>query len=77
MAFEKINVRGVNFANVTMDEAVETAKAFIAAGHGGRAIYTPNAEITQACIDDKTGGLFEVINSADMVIPDGAGVVLA
>jgi N-acetylglucosaminyldiphosphoundecaprenol N-acetyl-beta-D-mannosaminyltransferase len=40
-------------------------------------IFTPNADIIQKCLDDKTGRLFEVLNSADMVIPDGAGVVLA
>ena len=76
MEFERINIRGVDFANVTMDEAVEIAKKFIA-GNKNHAIYTPNAEIMQLCIDDKTGELFDIINSADMVIPDGAGVVLA
>ena len=76
--FEKINIRGVDFANVTMDETVEIAKSFINdAENKTHVIYTPNAEITQSCIDDKTGALFEIINSADMVIPDGSGIVLA
>jgi len=78
--FEKINIRGVNFANVTMDETMEIAKSLIIDSEKtniSKAIYTPNAEITQNCIDDKTGGLFDIINSADMIIPDGAGVVLA
>ena len=74
--FEKINIRGIDFANVTMDETMETAKSFIA-GNKTRVIYTPNAEIAQVCIDDKTGEMFDIINSADMIIPDGAGVVLA
>ncbi|MCL1792638.1 MAG: WecB/TagA/CpsF family glycosyltransferase [Oscillospiraceae bacterium] len=74
--FETINVRGIDFANVTMDEALEIAKSFIA-GNKNHAIYTPNAENTQMCLDDKTGNLFEIINSAEMVIPDGAGIVLA
>ena len=78
MEFEKINIRGVNVANVTMDEAVEIAKNYINnSKKKSRAIYTPNAEIMQTCIDDKTGELFNIINSADMIIPDGAGVVLA
>ena len=76
MDFPKINIRGVDFANVTPDEAAEIAKNFIA-GNKPRAIYTPNAEIVQACIDEKTGGFYDIINSADMVIPDGSGVVLA
>ena len=75
--FEKINIRGVDFANVTMDEAMQIAKSFIAENNKTHAIYTPNAEITQDCISDKTKKLYEIINSADMVIPDGAGVVLA
>jgi len=40
-------------------------------------IHTPNAEITQDCIGDKSGELYDIINSADMIIPDGAGVILA
>ena len=76
MEFERINIRGVDFANVTMNETLEIAKSFIAENKT-HAIYTPNAEIMQRCIDDKTGGLFKIINSADMIIPDGAGVVLA
>ena len=77
MEFEKTNIRGANFANVTMSEAVEIAKSFIAEKNKVHAIYTPNAEIMQKCIEDKTGGLFEILNSADMLIPDGSGVVLA
>ncbi|MCL2096376.1 MAG: WecB/TagA/CpsF family glycosyltransferase [Oscillospiraceae bacterium] len=75
--FEKINIRGVNFANITMDEAVGISKGFISEQNRTRVIYTPNAEITQSCIDDKTGDLYKIINSADIIIPDGAGVVLA
>jgi len=79
-----INIRGVNFANVTMGEAVETAKKFIDENKyenkgvfRARVIHTPNAEMVQSCIDDKTGDLYNIINSADLIIPDGAGVVLA
>ena len=73
---QKINVRGLDVSNVDMREALEFAKKNIEDGNTS-VIYTPNAEIAQLCIDDKSGGLFEVINSADMIIPDGAGVVLA
>lgn len=76
--FEKINIRGVDIANVSADEAVNIVKIFISASENKcRAVYTPNAEMVQSCIEDKTGELFKIINSADMVIPDGAGVVLA
>ena len=73
---QKINIRGLNVANVDMREALEFAKKYIIE-QSVSVIYTPNAEIAQICIDDKSGELFKVINSADMVIPDGAGVVLA
>jgi UDP-N-acetyl-D-mannosaminuronic acid transferase (WecB/TagA/CpsF family) len=43
--FEKINIRGIDFANVTADEALEIAKSYIA-GDKTRAVFTPNAEIT-------------------------------
>ena len=79
---EKINVRGIDFFNVTLDEAVDIAKSFIESpvNKTPSVIYTPNSEIVQKCIDNKKNSdnkLFEIINSASMVIPDGAGVVLA
>ena len=73
---QKINIRGVAFANVDMREALDFAKKNII-DKKLSVIHTPNAEITQECIDDKSGEFYEIINSADMVIPDGAGVVLA
>ena len=73
---QKINIRGVDFANVDMREAFEFTKKNILAKNIC-VIYTPNAEITQDCVDDRSGELYKIINSADMIIPDGAGVVLA
>ena len=73
---QKINIRGINFANVDMREALGFAKKNII-DKNTSVIYTLNAEISQNCIDDKSGEMFDIINSADMIIPDGAGVVLA
>ena len=70
----KINIRGVNFDNVTMDEAVDICKGFLQ-GEGAKIIHTPNAEITQLCVEDEA--VKKTVNSADLIIPDGAGVVLA
>jgi len=48
----KINIRGVNFDSVTMNEAVEICSGFLDAADGGaRVIHTPNAEIVQMCIE--------------------------
>ena len=71
---EKINVRGVNFDNVTMDEAFDKAVSLIEA-EGFSYMVTPNAEIVQACVENPT--LYDVVNTADLIIPDGIGVVYA
>lgn len=71
---EKINVRGVYFDNVNMDEAFEKAVSLINTD-GFSYMVTPNSEIVQACIENPK--LYNVINSADLIIPDGIGVVYA
>jgi N-acetylglucosaminyldiphosphoundecaprenol N-acetyl-beta-D-mannosaminyltransferase len=71
---EKINIRGVFFDNVTMDEAAEKAAELINSG-GLDYIFTPNSEIVQACIDNPA--LYDTVNSASLIIPDGIGVVYA
>lgn len=70
----KINIRGVYFDNVTMEEAMEKVKECVAS-EGVSVMFTPNSEIVQNCIDSPS--LYPVINSADIVIPDGIGVVYA
>ena len=71
---QKINVRGVYFDNVNMDEAMDCVKGFVS-GDKTSVMFTPNSEIVQSCIEDNS--LYEVINSADLIIPDGIGVVYA
>ena len=70
----KINIRGVGIDNVTMDEAQAIIDGF-AASKSFHAVFTPNAEIVQLCIEDKA--VCDIVNSADLIVPDGAGVVLA
>ena len=71
---EKINVRGVYFDNVTMDEAVsmllERAKAGVQTS-----VFTPNSEIVQMCIDNPE--MYDIIGKADVTLPDGIGVIKA
>lgn len=71
---ERINVRGVRFDNVNAEETMDKIKAFLEED-GVSVMYTPNSEIVQFCIDDNS--LFEVINSAQLIIPDGIGVIYA
>ena len=74
MVSEKINVRGVYFDNVDEAEAFDRIKDYLEED-GLSVMYTPNSEIVQFCIDDKS--LYGVINSAQLIIPDGIGVVYA
>ena len=48
--FQKINVRGVDFAAVTPDEAAAICTAML---DGDRVctVFTPNAEIVQLCVE--------------------------
>ncbi len=74
MEVQKTNIRGVYFANVTMDEAADFVEERIKAGEV-TAIYTPNPEIVQMCIENES--FYEVVNSAELIVPDGIGVVKA
>ena len=75
---DKINIRGVDFNNVNMTEALEICEKLIAEGResgSSQRIHTPNAEIVELCVEQPSKR--EIINSADLIIPDGAGVILA
>ena len=72
---EKINVRGINFDNVTLSEAAELLGEHLEKGEGMKAVYTPNAEIVQLCIEKNE--YYELINSAEVIVPDGIGVIKA
>ena len=70
----KIDVMDLKFDSMTMDEALSRAEALL---RGDKAAYvvTPNAEIAYEALHD--GQLREMLNGADLMLPDGAGVVLA
>lgn len=69
----KTDVLGVLYDNITMEEAVAAGRAFLT---GTKTAYcvTPNAEMAYEAIGDEA--FRAVLNSADLVLPDGAGVVL-
>ena len=69
----KIDVMGVGFDNVTMDEALERAKELLAQP-GPAYCVTPNAEIVYEAMHDEA--FRKILNGAAMVLPDGAGTVL-
>ena len=69
----KIDVMGVGFDNVTMEEALEKAKEILAEDHA-QYVVTPNSEIVYEAM--RSQELCDLINAASLVLPDGAGVVL-
>jgi len=71
---EKIDVLGVKFDNVTMDEAVETAYALLDRRAGGF-VVTPNPEIVMDCRADPASA--EAVAAAALTIPDGIGIIYA
>ena len=71
---DRVSVCGLFVHNVSMDQAVAECLRLIE--HGGpAAVYTPNAEMAKLALDEPE--FMALLNSADLVIPDGAGVVLA
>jgi N-acetylglucosaminyldiphosphoundecaprenol N-acetyl-beta-D-mannosaminyltransferase len=69
----RIDVMGVEFDNVTMDEAIDRAAALLASPGASYAV-TPNAEIVYEAMRDES--LCTLLNGADLVLPDGSGIVL-
>lgn len=69
----KIDVMSVQFDNVTMQEAIDRAAELIPQKKGAYCV-TPNAEIAWEAMHDES--FRKIVNGADLVLPDGAGVVL-
>ena len=70
----KQEIMGVQMDNVTMAEAVEAGCRLVESG-GSHYVVTPNSEIIYAA--RQNGELKEVLNRADLALPDGIGVVYA
>ena len=70
----RVDVLGVGFDNVTMDEAVDRAMGFLEED-GPHLVATPNPEIVQRA--NKDSEYARVLAEASLVIPDGIGVIYA
>lgn len=69
----RIEVMGVPFDNVTMDEALSAADRLLEQP-GASICVTPNSEMVYESLSDDT--LRSILCQADLILPDGAGVVL-
>lgn len=71
---EKVDVLGVKFDNVSMNEAIKKCENFLNSNQGNL-IVTPNPEIVMRAKDDEE--FKKIINTAELVIPDGIGIIKA
>lgn len=68
----RVDVLGVGFDNVTLDEAV-TRGIELVCGEGTHYVVTPNPEIVEVCRENPAAR--DAVNGADLVLPDGIGVI--
>jgi N-acetylglucosaminyldiphosphoundecaprenol N-acetyl-beta-D-mannosaminyltransferase len=68
-----IDIHGLQISNATMEEAISAMKAMLAEDRF-HAVYTPNAEMVMQAVRDPE--LAVLLNGADLLLADGAGVVL-
>lgn len=69
-----VKILDVPIHKVTMEEAVQKVDGFIHS-KGFHTVYTPNPEIIM--LAKKNERLFKILKEADLVVPDGIGVVIA
>ncbi len=70
----RITIRNIPFHNVTMKEAMTLAQNALETPHPS-VVVTPNAEIAQLALEDEK--VLGAILGADIVLPDGQGVIKA
>lgn len=71
---EKVDMHGVMIDNVTMNEALDKVLSMLK-GQTPQKIFTPNSEIIMLATREPE--LKHILNGAELVVPDGAGVILA
>ena len=70
----RINILNVLFDNLNRTEALGLLLTFLEQS-GNHILYTPNPEMVMAANSDAE--FLTILNSADLIVPDGIGVVLA
>ena len=68
----RINIMGVGFDSLTLEEAVERALSLMSERRAAY-VVTPNPEIVMTCWENPDA--MEAVQNADLVLPDGVGVV--
>lgn len=70
----RVPVKGVGFDRVSLSDAAEKGRELMDLP-GGHYVVTPNPEIVW--LARKRADLMEAVNGADLVIPDGIGIIYA
>ena len=68
----RIDVMGVGFDSLTMEEAVARARDLMAERRAAY-VVTPNPEIVMLCREDAAA--MQAVQNADLVLADGIGVI--
>ena len=68
----RIDVLGVGFDNLTLEEAVEAGMDLVRTP-GAHYVVTPNPEIVEVCREDPA--VMDIVNRADLALADGIGVI--
>lgn len=71
---DSIKIYGINIHDTTLDESTQEVEKYLR-GDKLRTICTPNTEIVMAAKNDSK--LKSIINEADLIIPDGIGLIYA
>ena len=71
---DSLKIYGVKIDNTSLDKASKTMAEYLN-GDKVKTIFTPNTEILMAA--KKDNNLIDLINRADLVIPDGIGLIYA
>lgn len=69
-----VSVLDVPISKVTMEEAVAAVRGYVKSGKF-HTVITPNPEIVMIAKEDEA--FHQIIEEADLVVPDGIGVVIA
>jgi len=71
---DSVRILGVNVDRVTMDQTLASLEAFVASGYPHLVV---TADATGIVIAHSDPEFFGLINSADLVTPDGSGIIWA
>lgn len=72
---KKVNILGVGISKITEREALETVGNWLSHHSGPKFLVTPNPEMLVLAQKDKE--FRDILNRADMAVPDGTGLVWA